>query len=84
MKLFEQEIYVWAKLSHPNVLPLLGYAFCGDTGYPLLISEWMQNGTAWSYVRARPGLDATSIVHLVSKFYLWVRTSHKRGMYSGP
>ena len=39
---FEKEIYVWSKLKHPNVLPLLGYAFDADTGYPMLISPWME------------------------------------------
>ena len=49
---FEKEIYVWSKLKHPNVLPLLGYAFDADTGYPMLISQWMEHGNALSYVRS--------------------------------
>ena len=48
---FEKEIYVWSKLKHPNVLPLLGYAFDADTGYPMLISQWMERGNALSYIR---------------------------------
>lgn len=64
-QLFEQEIYVWSKLNHPNVLPLLGYAFCGSTGYPLLISNWMRDGTAWSYVKANPQLTVSDIRDLV-------------------
>ena len=42
---------MWSKLSHPNILPLLGFAICEDTGFPLLVSEWMPLGTAWAYVQ---------------------------------
>ena len=52
MQLFEKEIYVWSKLHHSNVLPLLGYTFDRDTGFPVLVSEWMENGNALSYVRS--------------------------------
>jgi serine/threonine protein kinase len=51
-QLFEKEIYVWSKLKHDNVLPLLGFAFAGDSGFPMLISEWMDNGNALAYVIA--------------------------------
>lgn len=64
-QLFEKEIYVWSKLDHPNVLPLLGYAFANEFKYPLLVSEWMDKGSAWSYVRAHLKCD---IVRLVSLF----------------
>lgn len=65
-QMFDQEIYVWSKLRHENVLELLGYSTCEDTGYPLLISEWMQNGTAWSYVRNNPQLKSSDLKALVS------------------
>ena len=51
MQQFAKEVYVWSKLFHPNVLPLLGYAICEETGFPLLVSEWMSHGTAWTYVQ---------------------------------
>lgn len=63
IKLFQKEIYVWAKLNHPNVLPLLGYFFEKKTGYPLLVSKWMENGPAWSYVR-RTDCDLNRLVCL--------------------
>lgn len=65
-QLFEQEVYVWSKLKHPNVLELLGYAFCDDTGYPILISEWMRHGTAWSYVRKNDQLKLSDVWLLVN------------------
>jgi hypothetical protein len=64
-KLFESEIYVWSKLKHPHILPLLGYAFCGDTGFPLIISEWMNNGTAWNYLKSNPDMNLASTLRLV-------------------
>lgn len=65
-QLFEKEVYVWSKLKHPNILELLGYSFCDDTGYPLLISEWMPHGTAWSYVQKNPDLSIHEMKSLVS------------------
>ena len=53
-QLFEQEVYVWSKMRHPNVLSLMGFALCSDTGYPLLISLWMDRGSAWMYIMANP------------------------------
>ncbi|OCB91027.1 WD40 repeat-like protein [Sanghuangporus baumii] len=52
--LFEKEIHVWSKLRHENFLSLLGYAFDAETGFPLLVSEWMDNGSAWNYANLRP------------------------------
>ncbi|KAL5522392.1 hypothetical protein ACEPAG_8408 [Sanghuangporus baumii] len=60
--LFEKEIYVWSKLDHPHVLPLLGYAFANEYRYPLLISEWMDRGSAWSYVRAHVQCDILRLI----------------------
>ncbi|EJD08321.1 uncharacterized protein FOMMEDRAFT_144283 [Fomitiporia mediterranea MF3/22] len=61
--LFEKEVYVWSKLKHNNILPLLGYDFNKATGYPLLVSEWMDNRSAWAYVRLHP---EANVMHLVS------------------
>lgn len=53
IQLFEKEIYVWSKLRHKNILPLVGYAFDEESGCPLLISTWMERGTAWNYVQEK-------------------------------
>ena len=88
--MFRKEIHVWSKLLHHNVLPLLGFAICDDTKYPLLISEWMYNGSAWSYVHYRPELANRDRVLLVcltkskncaalkkeSRFVMWQEASH--------
>lgn len=56
---------MWSKLNHPNILPLLGYSFCGDTGYPLLVSAWMDFGTAWNYINDHTELLLSDILPLV-------------------
>lgn len=65
-QIFEQEVYVWVKLDHPNILPLLGYAIEPTTGYPIIVSEWMHNGSAWSYLQKNPDLPFASILGIVS------------------
>ena len=62
---FTKEVYVWSKLSHPNVLPLLGFAICEETRFPLLISEWMYLGTAWTYVQTNQDLSLAEVAELV-------------------
>ena len=63
-QLFEKEIYVWSKFRHENVARLLGYAF-DNYGYPLLISEWMENGNAWEFVTKNIHFDVLPLVGLV-------------------
>ena len=55
--MFEKEIYVWSKLHHPNILPLIGFAFCGETGFPMIISEWMAAGTLRHFIDSATNID---------------------------
>ncbi|KLO08493.1 kinase-like protein [Schizopora paradoxa] len=47
-KIIFRELRVWSKLSHPNILPLLGYVMFGE--YPALVSKWMIEGSAREYL----------------------------------
>ncbi|KAG6331062.1 hypothetical protein ID866_8023, partial [Astraeus odoratus] len=47
-----REIHVWSKLSHKNVLPLLGITTEFNHGVST-ISPWMENGNAHDYVQNR-------------------------------
>ena len=66
---FAKEVYVWSKLSHPNILPLLGFSICEETGFPLLISEWMYLGTAWTYVQNNQEQGLSLVADLVCSLY---------------
>ena len=62
-----KEIRVWSNLRHPNVLMFLGYALEGGD-YPLLVSEWMENGNALDYVKKYgDGVDRRDLVRLPTK-----------------
>ncbi|KLO10840.1 kinase-like protein [Schizopora paradoxa] len=54
MKRFVNEIRIWAKLEHENVLPLQGFYFEGEELMPNLVSEWMEDGTLDEYVIELP------------------------------
>lgn len=49
-----KEVKIWAKLKHPNVLPLLGVFVDPVSATPNFVSEWMENGTAAKYMRDFP------------------------------
>ena len=44
-----KEVSLMLTFSHPNVMPLIGLSFDGET--PLIIMPFMSNGTVLSYVR---------------------------------
>ena len=61
IKYLARELEVWARLHHPNILPLLGYTT--DTAiYPALISEWMPNGTVLQYCLKVPEANVLNLV----------------------
>ncbi|EJC99186.1 kinase-like protein [Fomitiporia mediterranea MF3/22] len=59
-KLLAKELYVWSKLDHPNILPLQGFALEG--AYPLVISEWLENGTVREYLQSHPQQDVGPMI----------------------
>ncbi len=62
-----REVRLWSRLSHPNVLPLLGYFLEGPKAIPNLASQWMRNGTLIDYMKDRP-FDAHEMCKMVSTF----------------
>ena len=52
---------VWSKLWHPNVVEFMGF-LTGEAGAPVLVSRWMENGTALDYVKKHPDADISSLV----------------------
>ncbi|KAL5480660.1 hypothetical protein ACEPAI_9600 [Sanghuangporus weigelae] len=58
-KALAKELYVWSKLNHPRILRLEGLYVDGN--YPHLISPWMTNSTALSYLERNRCAD---VVHM--------------------
>ncbi|KDQ07608.1 hypothetical protein BOTBODRAFT_91957, partial [Botryobasidium botryosum FD-172 SS1] len=54
------EVYVWRKLRHPNILPLIGLCTLDSVTY--MVSPWMANGNAFDYVRRNPGADRLDLL----------------------
>lgn len=49
---------VWKRLTHPNIVPLLGI-----TPTPLqLVSEWMTGGSLMEYIKKNPDTDRLGLV----------------------
>ena len=59
-----QEIVIWRRLSHPNVLPVLGVS---PKLFPLcVISEWMVDGNIMDFTSEHPEANRLRLVRLVS------------------
>ena len=59
-----KELKIWSGLSHPNVLPILGFVrrFSGSV-YPSFVSPWVENGTLRDYMkREESNLDIFAVV----------------------
>ncbi|KAH8832263.1 kinase-like domain-containing protein [Flagelloscypha sp. PMI_526] len=62
LKEFCHETLVWRQLHHPNVLPFLGVTETLFPGRFCLVSPYMKNGNAISYLAANPSHDRLSFV----------------------
>jgi len=59
---FCQEAVIWKRLTHPNVLPLLGVTIT-----PLqLISNWISGGNLPEYIQKHPDADLLGLVGVSS------------------
>lgn len=57
-----KEAYIWSKLEHRNVLPLVGF-FLDDLQSPHLVSTWMEKGTLFDRLKSSAkSVDAVSMV----------------------
>lgn len=61
-----KEAYIWSKLKHKNVLPLLGFFLDEASLFPCLVSEWKAKGTLFDYLRRHemplPVVEVVSMV----------------------
>ncbi|KAG9100250.1 hypothetical protein FRC06_004354 [Ceratobasidium sp. 370] len=64
LKDIAQEIYVWSKLRHPNILELIGLStFHGQIS---IVSLWMENGTLTEYISKNQEADRFQLCTQVS------------------
>jgi len=63
-KRLAKELRIWAKLDHPNVLPLLGFIIEGENAMPSLISEWMRKGTLYIFMKEFPKCSGETLYML--------------------
>ena len=58
-----REIVVWRRLSHPNILPVLGVA---PQPSPLCtVTEWMTNGNIMEFTSTRPEVNRLRLVRMI-------------------
>jgi len=57
-----REVLIWKRLSHPNVLPLLGVSVSENPQYFRIISEWMPNGNVIEYIKFNPEANRLRLV----------------------
>jgi serine/threonine protein kinase len=50
---YMDEVVIWRYTRHPNIVPFIG-TYCLFAGRLTLVSEWMQNGTIMSFLKAHP------------------------------
>jgi serine/threonine protein kinase len=55
-------VLLWKELDHPNILPFLGVDTQLKQPSYCLISPWMKNGNALSYLKAHPSADRLLLV----------------------
>ena len=57
-----REVIIWKRLSHPNILPLLGVSVSKNPQYFRIISEWMSNGNVMEYITSNPEVNRLCLV----------------------
>ncbi|KAG8687767.1 Adaptor for signal transduction, partial [Ceratobasidium sp. 394] len=73
-----RELYVWSRLKHDNILPLLGLAQYRDQ--MAMLSPWMDNGTLLDYIERNPTVDRCQLFIEVSEGLAYL---HKNGAVHG-
>ena len=63
-----REVLIWKRLSHPNVLPLLGVSMSKNPQYFHIVSEWMPNGNVKEYIRSNPKANRLRLVSPAVRF----------------
>ena len=71
---FYEEVVVWKRLQHPNIVPCLGVPTGKRPPFEIVCS-WMENGKITDYVGKNPDVDR---INLVSGFASTVTVSFQK------
>ena len=63
---FCREVITWKRLSHPNVLELIG-VMMDDSGYSM-VSPWMDNGSIVKFLKEGPEANPLKLARTVFRF----------------
>ncbi|KAI6127181.1 kinase-like domain-containing protein [Pisolithus sp. B1] len=81
LKTILQEVHVWSKLEHPNVLPLLGITTKFDRSISI-ISKWMSKGNAHDYVQ-NPEVDPRPLILGIARGLDYLHNRTPNPVYHG-
>ncbi|KLO05817.1 kinase-like protein [Schizopora paradoxa] len=62
---FSKELLLFSKLSHPNVLPFVGYLSCN--GFPAIVTPWVEEGELYSQIRGGKLSDSYETILFISR-----------------
>lgn len=66
LQVIAKELYIWSRLEHRHILPIIGFTFGGDEKFPSLITDWMENGTIIEYLNKHPEVSNLEMVIVFS------------------
>ncbi|KAG9044056.1 hypothetical protein FS837_008836 [Tulasnella sp. UAMH 9824] len=66
-----REAHAWLAISHPNVVPLVGYTF---TPLLSLVSSWHERGNIRSYIVSNPDVDRIKLLLDIAKGLAYLHT----------
>ncbi|KDQ05840.1 hypothetical protein BOTBODRAFT_122208, partial [Botryobasidium botryosum FD-172 SS1] len=76
-----REMSVWKKLNHPNVLLFIGWCILESKSY--MISPWMENGNALTYVKRKPQANRLQLLIQVAEGLHYLHTWPKNPIIHG-
>ncbi|KAH7310224.1 kinase-like domain-containing protein [Rhizoctonia solani] len=73
-----QELHVWSKCQHPNILRLMGVA--NHDGRIAMVSPWMENGHVRDFLSRRPEVNRCALCTQISEAVVYL---HEKNIVHG-
>ncbi|KIM61219.1 hypothetical protein SCLCIDRAFT_909920 [Scleroderma citrinum Foug A] len=81
IKKFLEEVYIWSKLDHENILPLLGITLEFDMTVSM-VSAWMEKGNARAYVQDK-AIDPRSLIDGIARGLHYLHNHEPNAIFHG-